>query len=289
MLHPRPWAVTASPVFSSFFLLVIKCSPLALLSNSSTASCPSQSARPIFHASDFRLTESSIHYPWPSRQILLNITSYSLSMTNFPKFSSAAMNLVRISTAQLSQWSPFKPKMSQKANKLSKCKLATHSCAQSSCTDHFLQFKLPKNTATGCFHSLLLFSTHLSSCIFQFLSISKSTCVGAQPACSSPPALIQKNSTHFSFVIIDIWCYILKILLCISLPVPLVLEDNLVTPAEKSPCLLPSNYYFKNCTHIKNPNDGITAGSVAGYQNRNVKVILNELIWKIIWGRRAQE
>lgn len=62
----------------------------------------------------------------------------------------------------------------------------------------------------------------------------------------------------------------------------LVLGDNLITTAKKSPCLPPSNYYFKNCTHIKNLNDGIIAGSVAGYQNRNVKVISNEVIWKII-------
>lgn len=146
-----------------------------LLSNAHPWHCfPTPALDPVLSVCSahlWRLTESSIHCPWLSHQILFNTAPFSLSTTNSPKFSSAAWT--SSGSAQLPQRSLLKPKMSQKANKLSKCKHATLSCAQSSCTDHFLQFKLPKNTATGCFHSLLLFPSHLFSVFFSSFSHQK--------------------------------------------------------------------------------------------------------------------
>lgn len=77
---PHTWAVSTSPGLSSFFLFVIKCASLAL----QHWILSSQSALLLCHTSDFRLTESSIHYPWASHQILLNAASLLFEHDKLP-------------------------------------------------------------------------------------------------------------------------------------------------------------------------------------------------------------
>lgn len=134
----------------------------------------SQSALLIFHTSDFRVMESSIHYPWPSHQILLNTASQflacqtSLNLPVQPWTSSGSAQL---------NYPISNPKWVKKQINYPSASML-HFDVQSSCTDHFLQFKLPKNTATGCFHSPLLFPPQIFSVFFSFFSHQKAPVLG---------------------------------------------------------------------------------------------------------------
>lgn len=132
----------------------------------------SQSALLIFHTPDFSLVESSIHYPQLSHQILppalwAHQTSPNLSVQPWTSSGSAQLNYPSDHTSN--------PKWVRKQINYPSANML-HFHVQPSCTDHFLQFKLPKTTGTGCFHSLFLFPPRSFSVFFSSSHIKKHLC-----------------------------------------------------------------------------------------------------------------